>query len=851
MYEIDLPYGSLISRFTIRFMFTRQNLHYFSIAIASLMGASLSAADLTNEQKLDFFRKEVEPILQNNCLKCHSGEEPKGELLLTTREGLEAGGESGEVVSTEEPEESLLLNAVNYVDYEMPPKGKMPQKNIDVLTKWVKLGAPFPDGELKSAHGEEKGPPRVNEENKRHWSFRPLVRPSVPEIAGVASTTNAIDAFIAARRGEAGLNANPPADKVTLIRRAYYDLIGLPPTTAQVEAFVKDDSPNAFEKVIDQLLENPQYGERWARHWLDLVRYAETNSFERDNPKPYVWKYRDYVIRAFNEDKPYDRFVREQLAGDELADATPDSIVATGYYRLGAWDDEPADPELARFDELDDIAAVTGQTFLGLTVNCARCHDHKLDPIPQKDYYQLISFFRNIRRYGARSDQSVRDASIGPVEPGEQGAAKAKAAQQYNAKVSQVNRDIANIERTSREKLQGVAKDDFNSDAYRVRILKQHVGKVISQQKLDRYISLRKEREELAANQPKEVELALLVKEPGANAPETHVLIRGNPHAKGDVVQPAFLSILSPPDPNIEPTQNGTSGRRLALANWIADKSNPLTARVMANRLWHYHFGRGIVRSTNNLGLQGDKPTHPELIDWLASELIAGGWKMKRMHKLIMLSNTYRMASTPSKAELAADPVNNYYWRFNMRRLEAEEVRDSILAVNGSLNAKMFGPSIYPTIPPEVLHGQSRPGAGWKTSPPEEQRRRSVYIHIKRSLPVPIIKSFDGADTDQPCPVRFSTTQPTQALGMLNSTFLMEQAKVFAETLKKEAGAEPAEQVAAALRRVTQRQPTNAEIERGVRLMKDLQTEYKVSNDDALKYYCLTALNLNEFIFLD
>lgn len=818
-------------------------------ASALLAGTGL-AADPTDAEKLDFFRKEVEPILQQNCLKCHSGEEPKGELLLTSREGLIAGGESGEAISLDDLEDSLILGAVNYDAFEMPPKGKMAKADIDVLTRWVKLGAPYPEGELKPEHGEEKGPPQVNDETRSHWSFRPLTRPKPPVVNGRQPVANPIDAFVAARRDEAGLIANSPADKVALIRRAYYDLIGLPPKPATVEAFVKDESPDAFAKVVDGLLESPQYGERWARHWLDLVRYAETNSFERDNPKPFVWKYRDYVIRAFNEDKPYDQFIREQLAGDELPNPTPDSVIATAYYRLGAWDDEPADPELAYYDELDDIVGTTGQVFLGLTVNCARCHDHKLDPIPQKDYYQMVAFFRNISRYGQRSDDSVRQASVGPVTPGKDAKQMAETARSHQQRLAQVNRDIKGIENRVARVLQGVAKDDFASDAYRVRVIRENIGEKITQAQLDKYIALRKERDELNANRPQQLEMTLMVKEKSSQSPETHLLMRGNPHAKGDVVEPSFLTILDPPQPNINATDIGTSGRRLALANWIAGKSNPLTARVIANRLWHYHFGRGLVRSTNNLGLQGDAPTHPELIDWLASELIDGDWKLKRMHRMIMLSHTYRMSSKPSSDGLANDPANNLFWRFDQRRLEAEEVRDSILAVNGSLNPKMFGPSIYPTIPAEVLAGQSRPGAGWPTSPPEEQRRRSVYIHIKRSLPVPILKSFDGADTDQSCPVRFSTTQPTQALGMLNSNFVNEQAEIFAASIKEQAGDDTAKQIALALQRVTQRQPSTEEINRGLELIKTLK-ESDVGDADAMKYFCLVALNLNEFVFLD
>ncbi|HLK58952.1 MAG TPA: DUF1549 and DUF1553 domain-containing protein [Chthonomonadaceae bacterium] len=702
------------------------------------------------------------------------------------------------------------------------------------------------DNGAKPAAPPTFGPPQVNAETMNFWSFRPVKRPNIPAVKNTAWVKSPIDAFVLAKLEANGLQPAPPASRQVLIRRAYYDLIGLPPSPQDVQAFVADTAPNAWEKLIDRLLASPQYGERWGRHWLDLVRYAESNSFERDSPKPYVWRYRDYVIRSLNADKPYDQFIREQLAGDELEAVTPDTLIATGYYRLGQWDDEPADPEQARYDELDDIITTTGQTFLGLTVNCGRCHDHKLDPIPQKDYYRMLSFFQGITRYGPPVEGNSLRSIAFPEE--QQRFERENSA--YKQKLEAIRVELTGIEAIARKDFSPVEREEFKGEMNRIPILKKRAPGILSEAQFQRYVALTQQRADLLKSPPKGLEQALCVTESGADPAPTHVLLRGNPHVPGDEVTPAFLSVLAPPTPNIR-TANGSSGRRLALANWIASKDNQLTARVMVNRIWQYHFGRGIVRSTSNFGNLGNRPTHPELLDWLASEFVADGWKLKPLHKQILMSNAYKMSSQSEPKALAKDPENDLLWRFDMRRLEAEEVRDSILAVNGSLNPKMFGPPIYPTIPPEVLAGQSVPGAGWEKSPPEEQTRRSIYIHIKRSLTVPLLARFDAADTDLTCPVRFATTQPTQALSMLNSTFLNDQARIFAASLLKQAGSDPKAQVRLALWRTLQREPTAKEIERGVKFIQSTVAEQQVSEAEALRFYCVIALNLNEFLYLD
>ncbi|MEM7312092.1 MAG: DUF1549 and DUF1553 domain-containing protein, partial [Planctomycetota bacterium] len=645
--------------------------------------------------------------------------------------------------------------------------------------------------------------------------------------------------------------------KRTLVRRAYYDLTGLPPSPEQVQAFLDDESPNAYEKLLDELLASKHYGEKWGRHWLDLVRYAESNSYERDGTKPFVWKYRDYVIRSFNEDKPYDQFIVEQLAGDEVDSSVADNIIATGYYRLGRWDDEPVDHKQAWFDDMDDVLKTTTESFLGLTVGCARCHDHKIDPVPQADYYRFLSFFRGVQRYGIRGGDTVTRQSTRLLGTDEETAANEKAVKEHKHSLRDTEHRLRKIEELVKKDFIDVEHEEFKHQMNRVPLVKKRVGKKIgdkefTQQQADEYATLTDKRAELRKNPPRELERALCVTEKGSEVPSTFVQIRGNAHAEGEQVEPGFPSVLSPPEPSITtPANRKSSGRRLALASWIVQPDNPLTARVMVNRIWQHHFGRGIVRSSSDFGFQGTAPTHPKLLDWLAMELVEGGWKLKRLHKIIMLSDTYCMTSTARSDALAADPINNLFWRYNMRRLTAEEVRDSVLAVNGTLNKdRMFGPSIYPKLAKEVLHGQSRPGAGWGNSSPEDLARRSVYIHIKRSLPVPLMASFDVADPDSPCPVRFNTVQPTQALAMINSKFINDEAAKMASYVEKQQSDDLDKQIETVLWRVTQRKPTDLEVTRGrdfVKLLKDS------GNDDrkAMQLFCVVALNLNEFLYLD
>jgi len=800
----------------------------------------------------NFFEKEVLPILKAHCFKCHGDEKTRGKLDLTTRADILKGGEHGPAVSLDKPETSLLLKAINYQgNLEMPPKGKLSDKEIQTLSRWVKDGVVWPPTVSSGIKKTRPEGGKVTPEARQYWAYQPVKRPETPAVKNKDWAKSPVDAFILAKLEAKGLTPAILAERTALIRRATYDLTGLPPTPEEIDVFVKDTRSDAYERLLDRLLASPHYGEKWGRHWLDLVRYAETNGYERDGPKPHAWRFRDYVIKSFNDDKPFTQFIREHLAGDELPRWSADGIVATGYYRLGLWDDEPVDPKQARYDELDDIVATTAQVFLGMTMNCARCHDHKIDPIPQADYYRLLAFFVDIPHYSDTRNTSSR-FNLTDISPPEVRAKYEPELLDREKKGDEIKEAMRKIEDEVIKKMP--AEDQRAAEGLdRPRVISDKFKQYSNADQQRAYTELKAKLTILEKLPIPGRDLALSVNRCIVNPAQEHVLLRGNPHNRGDKVEPGFPEVLGVRDPKLPvPAKDAkTSGRRTILAEWIGNEANPLTARVFVNRLWQQHFGRGIVASANDFGKFGDLPTHPELLDWLADEFMKGDWKIKRMHRLLMTTNTYQMASKAEAKALREDPSNALWWRYPMRRLTAEEVRDSILAVSGELTRKGGGPSVYPPLAKEVLSGQSRPGEGWGQSTREEASRRSVYVYIKRSLQVPILATHDQADTDSSCPVRYTTTVPTQALGLLNSTFSNEQAGYMADRLRKEVPNDLSVQVRRAVRLTTGREPSKQELERDLAFIKEVQSSGKLDERAALKQYCLLLLNTNEFLYLD
>ncbi|WDQ19077.1 PSD1 and planctomycete cytochrome C domain-containing protein [Rhodopirellula sp. P2] len=795
------------------------------------------------------YAKEIKPLLAKRCYSCHGPDQAESGLGLHQAETSFVEGDSGErLIVPGDPESSHLLERiVANDDYElMPPEGEpLSEAEVERIRLWIKEGATF----------------------TKHWAYEPVQDVSPPSMSDAIqnllaqATSNdqavqidpvveawqqsnhPVDAFLLDSLLAAGLTPNAPADRHTLIRRVTFDLTGLPPTQQEVAEFVHNSDPKAYENLVERLLRSPHYGERWGRHWLDLVRYAETNSFERDNPKPNAWKYRDYVIRSFNEDKPYDQFVREQLAGDLQAEVTTESLTATGYFRLGIWDDEPADPLQARYDELDDLVTVTGQTFLGLTINCARCHDHKIDPIPQTDYYGMLAFFADISRYGTRSDQ-VSNNQIDVSAPGlNEAYAKLDDQQRkLRAEATQIEQDgITKMSAPDQRATEGPKRQ-------RDRILKKKLRPLLTQEQRKRYDQIQSELG-LIAKQRNELPDREQVLGLGKLRPieETFLLFRGNPHSPTDSVTPRFPEVFQESPPEMTPQE-----RRRVFAEWVTSPENRLSSRVMANRIWQHHFGRGIVRSPNNFGGLGVPPTHPELLDYLANRLVDGDWKLKDMHRLICTSQAYQMSSEIKEASAAIDPGNDLFWKFDARRLSAEEVRDSILAVNESLNRESYGPSFYPTLSAEVMAGQSKPGQGWGNSSEAERNRRSVYIHVKRSLLSPLLSAFDFPEPDTTCEARFATLQPGQAMSLLNSDFIHEEADKLAKSVHARLPGQSNAQsfVAAVIEQVLMRPALDVEIEEGVELIDELITKYEVGPDRANALYALSVLNWNEFVFV-
>jgi cytochrome c553 len=727
---------------------------------------------------------DVKPLLDRKCTGCHGAAAALHGLRLDTREAALKGGDSGvPAIVPGNSAASLLIRYVSGQDKEivMPPAGpRLSEVEIRLLRDWI--------------DSEQAVPPQTERpKGYDHWAFQPILKPEIPPVRRVDWVRTPIDAFVLSKLEAKGWRPGAPAKPHQLLRRVFFDLTGLPPTLAEQDSFAR--SPD-LDAVTRDLLGRSTYGERWGRHWLDLVRYAESNGYERDGAKPEAYKYRDYVIRAFNGDKPFDRFIAEQLAGDELDDAAEESLIATGYNRLGPWDDEPADPAEDRFDQLEDIVSTTSQVFLGLTLGCARCHNHKFDPLTAQDYYSMVAIFNGLER--PRRGRTELTLPVGP---------------------------LAAIER----------------ERARDARVQHHAAAAAAQAHLLGY-PLRAPLDEIAAIKKSEPDLprGYFMHEPAA-PPVTHLLVRGKAARPGPAVVPAVPAVLVRQQPEFPSATGRTAGRRLTLARWLARRDNPLTARVIVNRVWQFHFGEGLVRTPSDFGMLGQRPTHPELLDWLAVWFVDNGWSFKKLHTLILSSNVYRMSKLSNETYAAADPENRLLWRLPYRRLEAEAIRDSMLAVSGRLNPKMYGPSMFPEVPEAAMAGSSDPDKIWKASDEQERSRRTVYAFLKRSLIVPMLEVLDLCDTARTSAQRLTTSVAPQALTLFNGEFVNAQSRRFAERLRREGGADPARQVELAYRLALARRPTPAE---SVKMLRFLDSE-------PLEQLTRVILNLNEFVYTD
>ncbi len=816
-------------------------------------GMTRAAESISDPEAIKFFESKVRPVLVARCLKCHGEAQQKGQLRLDSREAVLKGGESGEIVISGKPTESLLIEAINRTGLEMPPDTPLKENEIAALTEWVRRGLPWPtvDGKSRVLIPGGKG---ITDADKQYWAFQPIKDPAVPDLKSEISNLkfqirNPIDHFIAAKLAADGFTPAPEADRRTLIRRLTFDLTGLPPTPTEIAEFENDSRDDAYERLVDRLLDSPAYGERWARHWLDLVRYAESDGYRKDDYRPHAWRYRDYVIRSFQTDKPFDRFVQEQIAGDEIDPDNPDALAATGYLRLSLYEYNQRDARTQWNEILNDITDVTGDVFLGFGMGCARCHDHKFDPILQKDYFRLRAFFAGILPQDAQPL-----ATKAEIE-----AHQAKLAE-WEAKTADVRAKLAELEKPHFAKLkasaifkfpaeiQAILKTDDVSKltpldrqlydlAYRqVQYEHDQIGAKLKDDSKKKWDELRAELKTFDDLKPAALPIGYAVADVGPIAPPT--VIPGD-KTETDIV-PGLLSVLDDSPAKIAPAPHApqSTGRRTTLARWMTSPDNPLTPRVMVNRIWQYHFGKGLVATSSDFGRLGESPSHPELLDWLASRF-AGlpnqkseltPWSFKSLHRLIVTSATYRQSATNPNAEQQQlkDPTNRLLWRANIRRLDAEQIRDSMLLVAGKLDAKSGGPSVSASKP-----------------------QRSIFTEQRRNSPDALLDVFDSADGFSSTPERNVTTTPTQALLMINSKDSLAHSAEFARRVQSEAGAERDAQIAVAYRLAFGREPSEAERAVAIEFLNRQAARNAAAASSTLTDFCQVLLNSNEFLYVD
>lgn len=760
--------------------------------------ASVAFGAEDDEARAVHFRKTIEPVLQRECLSCHSSkaDEVQGGLKLDSRAAWLRGGDSGAVIVPGKPNDSLLLQALKHADgMAMPPKKKLSDQTIADFEKWIAEGAfdprsgtaPTFDDEIKAA--------------RSHWSFQPIKKPQPPIVSDTHWGRSPLDAFVLEKLAARHWRPASAATKADLIRRVSFDLIGLPPTPAEVATFVNDSTPDAYERLVDRLLASRHYGEKWATHWLDVVRFAESEGYEYDRHIPDAWRFRDYVIESLQRDKPFDQFLTEQIAGDELAESRPagDPLVkellsAAIFHRLGPVRRNAGNPDIAlsRNEVLTERTDIIGSAILGLTVGCARCHNHKLEPIAQRDYYRLQAYFA-----------ATQEHNLSLASPDLQ--------QQWEAETARLKARIAELQAKAKG-LTGPKKDELDTQI-----------------------------EALSDQLPEPLATIPTIRNESAKRTAMHVLKRGVWEQKGEPVGPRPLSVLVPDD--LTELSSEVTQPRTKLAQWLTSSENPLTARVIVNRVWQQHFGTGLVKTANDFGLNGERPSHPELLDWLAATFIESGWRLKPLHRLIVLSNTYQMSSAPEHAPPTAatdDPENRWLSHFSRRRLSAEEVRDAMLFVSGQINLKAGGPSVLVPVDPELVALLYKPAQWAVTKETREHNRRSIYLMAKRNLRLPFFESLDAPALLASCGRREASTHPPQALELLNGRLANELAAAFALRLERETDGDRPRLIQRAYELAMGRHATDREQIRAIEFLR----EQPVSE------FALAVFNLHGFLYV-
>lgn len=889
-----------------------------------------------NPEQIDFFEKKIRPVLAEKCQSCHNQKTKMAGIDFVTGAGF--------------TEPSRLVRAIGYEDkLKMPPSGKLPAEQIGDLDQWVKMGAPWPGGVKETAtsgRGVRRPGTPLSEKDRKFWSFQRVADPAVPAVKNALWPRSKIDHFILAKLEAKGLGPAEPADKLTLLRRATFDLTGLPPTEQEMRDFLADNSAEAFKKVVDRLLASPRYGERWGRHWLDVARYADSTGNDEDHRYPYAWRYRDYVIEAFNNDVPFNRFIEEQIAGDLMPadDGSPVNrrgIVATGFLALGAKAIAQQDKQKMLYDVYDEQLDVTTKAILGVTLSCARCHDHKFDPFFTKDYYSLISFFANTRsfkdsqshvskllyiplvpkqqyavyqehidktnrakleiddlvdlekeRYNRDLTPRVADYMLAARGFGKQSgldptlvakwkeylaqdwrkkphledwqkasdASAPEVAKTYQARYEQTmakwtetlkkwrdqnRRMLAEMNMPPPPKPQFKAEEDgFFYDVYVAAkgpfaVSEKEQEKIFSAAAKTQLAALKARHKELKDSTPPEPDMACGVEE--GESVDQKVFVRGDYNHPGEPAPKSFPLVLA----STSSTVGARGSGRLELARWLASRDNPLTARVMVNRIWQKHFGEGIVRTPDNFGSMGERPTHPVLLDWLATRFVEGNWSIKALHRTIMLSAAYQMSSTPGAEVVKADPENRLFSRFNRRRLDVEEIRDSVLAIGGTIDETMGG-TLQQGFGTDGENSQDRLSIN-----PEQHTRRTVYLPLRRANLPTLLNLFDFGDATTALGKRVATNVAPQALFMMNSGFLTDQTARIAKSLASESEASPAQRVEHAYWRVLNRKPAAEEVDAGLTYISSFQQKFKRPETEAWQSLCRVLLASNDFIYVD
>ncbi|WP_436714365.1 PSD1 and planctomycete cytochrome C domain-containing protein [Roseiconus lacunae] len=769
-------------------------------------GTIATANDAIRSEDVTFFETEVRPLLASKCVQCHGEEKQQGELRLDSITAMVEGGESGAALVPHKPDESLLIEAINYESFEMPPDEQLSPKEIEVLTRWVKLGAPWPRTDASTIRAAGK---TFTEEDRNWWAIQPVQDPVVPDTDGNWAV-NPIDQFVARKLRSAGLEPAPKASRRELVRRAYFDLHGLPPTPQQVDAFVTDDTSDAWPRLIDQLLESPRYGERWAQHWLDVIRYAESDGYREDAFRPDASVFRDYIIRSFNNDKPFNQLIREHLAGDEIASDDPEAYIGTAFLRHGVYEWNQRDARMHWDLIINEMTRVTGEAFLGLGIGCAQCHDHKFDPILQKDYFGLQAFL-----------SSVAWPMDKPLATPEELARYQSELSQWEKATVAIREELDSITRGAIEKTRRGAVVQFPEDiqeiyykpeadkttyekqlSYLVERQAARAARGVNFEKslkgdpdaLKRYQELNEALKEFETLKPKPLPTAFVATDHGRQPAPTYISSRSSE----STVEPSFLELLGQETPSIEPLANST-GRRTVLANWIASDDNPLSTRVIVNRVWQRHFGTGIVPTPNDFGTLGEPPSHPELLDWLTRRLIENGWQLKPIHRLIMTSATYQQTATdePTSADMTVDPANRLLWRFPPQRLDAEQVRDAMLVISGELKHRDGGASVSGDSP-----------------------NRSVFVKKLRNKPDEMLGGFDSPLGFESAPDRVSTTTPLQSLLLINGQWSLKRSKAFAKRLLGSKDELSADDVRAAYQMVYGRPASDDEVKSALQFIE-------------------------------